>query len=106
MLTEDQLKDLESKFPGCARVVGPGEAFEIIVRKPTRQEYRMWRTKVANPQTLPDASEELIRQCAVHPDRAGVEALFNEFPAIAESDGAQAAIKRLTGMSSQEAAKL
>lgn len=99
MVTEEQLKDLEAKHVRIAHLKGVGTPapWELVIRKPTRQEYRAFRAKSHNPNTLPDAQEDLVRCCAVYPPRGlELDALLEDWPGIPEA--ASRAITRLTGM--------
>ncbi len=99
MISEDQVKELETKHGRVAHLKGYGSPppWELVLRKPSRQEYRAFRAKSHNPQTLPDAQEDLVRCCSVLPPRGpDLDALLEEWPGIPEAAGK--AITRLTGM--------
>jgi hypothetical protein len=77
----------------------------IVLRKPNRGEYKMFRAQTNNPAQKADAQETFIRQTCVVPDRVGLDALLEEYPGIADSEGVTEACKALTGLSSVQDAK-
>lgn len=105
MIPKEKIEELESMHKRIAvlRGVGDPPAWEIVLRKPSRAEYKMFRAQIMNPAQAPDAQEILVRKCVVFPDAAGFDALLEDYPAIPEA--ASEAIKRLTGLGAAEDTK-
>lgn len=107
MLTEDQTKDLEAKYPGLTRLAQEidGEDVEFFVRRPTRAEYKMWRVAIHDDQKRPEATEILVRQCCVHPDRDAVLALLDKYPGLFDGAGVQRWVVKVTGAAAEARGK-
>ena len=97
MLTEDQLKELESTHKRIAHIRAKDGEWEVVFRKPTRAEYKRFRSSINDPQNAADAAEQLARQCVVYPTREAFDALLEDWPAIPEASSK--AFLRLVGMS-------
>lgn len=100
-LTDEALAELETKHKRIARVRGKANAdgshpWEIVIRKPTRAEYKRFRSHVSNENTKADATELLVRAVVVFPTPDAFDALLEEWPAIPEA--ASEALLRLMGL--------
>jgi hypothetical protein len=84
-LTPDQIDALKADH-GQLHVL---EACDraIIVKMPSRQEYRKFKTMGMDAQKRPDALEVLVKLVTVHPVRHELEAMFEQLPALAETFG-------------------
>ena len=104
MLTDVQIQELEAKH-GRIGVVRSrdGKSWEIVLRKPSRMEYRQFRSNVNNPQRHDMAQETLVKQTCVSPDGAGLEALLDEWPGIPEA--CSRILIELAGMAGDEQGK-
>lgn len=102
MLTDEKIQELETTHKRIAHLRGADGSWEIVLRKPTRAEYKHFRSMAHGAQTA-DAQEVLIRKLCVYPDRDAFDALLEEWPGIPEAAGET--IKRLTGMSASEDVK-
>lgn len=96
MLSDDQIKELEAKHKRVARCGAVGGEWEVVFRAPNRAEYKRFRAAINNPNTAPDAQEQLARQCVVYPSREAFDALLEEWPAIPEA--CSKAFSRLMGL--------
>ena len=103
MLTEDQVKELETKYGRVAHVVGAGGKWEVVFRKPARAEYKRFRSMSHNPSTVADAQETLCRACVVHPSKEAFDALLEDWPGICEAAGK--ALSELAGIAVDESVK-
>jgi len=95
-VTDELLKELESKHQRVCHLRGRDGGWEVVFRRPTRQEYKRFKASMHNPQLAPDAQEQLARQCVVHPSKEAFDALLEDFPAIPEA--ASEAFSRLMGL--------
>lgn len=104
-VTQTLLDDLEAKHKRVAHLKGPGDPvpWEVVIRKPTRPEYKQFRAMSHNPSQVSEAQEVLIRKICVYPERDALDALLDDWPGIPESCGK--AIASLAGISAQEDVK-
>lgn len=65
------------------------KSHEVVVRKPDRQIWRKFVTLAADQSRRPDAIERIFLDCVVYPDAAGVQALLDRYPALAQQFGAE-----------------
>ena len=103
MISQAQLNELEAAHKRIAHIVGKGEAWEIVLRKPTRAEYKQFRSKTHNPSQVADAQEILVRQIVVYPNRETFDALLEDYPGSPESCGPT--LQDLVGMTADEQGK-
>ena len=103
MLTEDQIAEFETTHNRIAHVIGKDKAWEVVVRKPTRSEFKRFKAMVHNPSQAPDAMEHLIRTCVVYPSRDALDALLEDFPALPAAFDSQLA--ELVGAAADETVK-
>ena len=104
MLTDEQIATLEAQYKTIAVVRNPRSDEMVVLRKPTRAEYKMFRSNANNPQKHESAQETLVRQIAVYPDAAGLERLFDgEWLALDQACGK--ALVALLGTTGDESLK-
>ena len=109
MLTKEDLAALEATHKRIAHVIGPlgkdGKTaqWECVFRKPTRAEYKRFRSMVNTPGQGGDAGESLARSCVVHPAPEAFDALLEDYPAICEASAQD--IGKLAGLFADESVK-
>jgi hypothetical protein len=104
MIDPKLLADLEAAHGRIGVVTAKNGAWEVVLRKPSRAEYKMFRSLSHNAQKLPEAQEQLFGQTCVYPaDRAAREVLLDEWPGIPEACGQM--LIDLAGMSGIESGK-
>jgi len=103
--TPEELAEFDAKYKRTAVVratSGNGSpAWCVVLRKPSRPEYKMLRAQSHDESAKADAQEVLFRKICVWP--ADVEALLDDWPGIPEACGA--AILDLTGAAGKADAK-
>jgi hypothetical protein len=95
MLTADEFKDLETKHKRIGRLKSKSGAWEVVFRKPTRAEFKQFRSRAHNPAQKAEAQEILARQCVVFPSREAFDALLEDYPAICDSEASTDLFQRL-----------
>lgn len=106
-LTKQQVEEFDAKYGRIAHVKGmplPGEdepSWEVVLRKPRRAEYKVYRSQVT--QSIADATEYYVLATCVHPTGDALEALLDEYPGIPEACGKQ--IHKLVGLEVEGAVK-
>lgn len=104
MVTEDQIQALEQTHGRIAVVASPdSKSWQVVLRKPKRAEYKMFRAHSGDPVKRSEAQETLFKQTCVAPTGAELEALLDEWPGIPEACGA--ALMSLAGMTGVESGK-
>lgn len=105
MINKEQLSELEATHKRIAHVQGKGTPtpWEVVLRKPTRAEYKHYRSQSNNPAQTADAQEILVRKLVVHPSAEAFDVMLEEWPGIAEACGN--AISILAGFSAAADAK-
>lgn len=101
------LLNLEAKYGRIGVVLSddPGE-WGVVVRRPTRQEYKLYRANSNNPQKAPDAREALFLATCVIPDGPTMsEPLLEAWPGIPEACAVAGTFGRLAGMTGAEGGK-
>ncbi len=88
--TPEQIAALEAKHRRVIVVHASLEendepVWSVVLRKPTRPEYKMVRAELLDEARKPDATERLFRKICVLPDGAGIDALLDEWPAVPEA---------------------
>lgn len=106
-ITPEKLAELEAAHKRVAHVHSVGVLadghtyeWELVLRKPTRTEYKQLRAQAQNERTSSDALEMCVRRLAVFPSPEEVGELFEEWPGIAEACGR--AVERLAGVAGTE----
>jgi hypothetical protein len=101
-LTQSDLEALDSQHRDIIYVSDP---VEVVFRKPTRDECKMFRRNLHDPRVSAEAQELLCRAIVVYPSRDGFDSILNDFPLLCDAPKVSEAIMRLTGMAAQEGAK-
>ena len=106
-LTQEQIETLEATHKRVAHLKSATSRkdgtpdWEAVLRRPTRTEYKMFRSMAHDPVKKPEAQELLTIKCCVWPPtRAEVDALLDEWPGIPEA--ASEAIQTISGMKAEE----
>lgn len=60
---------------------------EVVVRAPSRPEWKRFRAAQADPAKRIDAQEQLLRGCCVAPGSGDLSALLEKRPGLAETFG-------------------
>lgn len=83
------LVELEAKHGRIGVVTSKdGKSWRVVLRKPKRAEYKMFRANTNNPQRAPEAQETLFMQTCLYPEgRAALDVLLEEWPGIPEACG-------------------
>jgi len=102
MLSKEEVEKFEAEHKRVAHLKAKDEAWELVLRKPNRAEYKRFR-KEATGDNSDSAQETLVRQIAVYPSRDALDALFDDYPGIAEACGK--AIRHLCGIEADEQGK-
>jgi hypothetical protein len=95
-ITEEKIAELESTHKRVAVVTCAEGEWQVAFRKPSRAEYKRFRSSINDPQLSADATEQLARTLVVYPSREAFDALLEEWPAIPEASSK--ALLRLMGM--------
>ena len=109
MVSTEQLSNFEVKYRRVAHLVSSRKKvdgspeWEIVLRKPTRIEYKHFRSQCHNDARIADAQEEMVRKLMVYPEGDAISNLLEDWPGIPEACGE--ALRDLAGMSGQESAK-
>lgn len=103
MLSKDQLSELDGKHGRTCHIVC-GE-IEVVLRAPTRAEYRRCRAATHNPSQMADAQEDLVRQIVVYPSTDDFDRLLEKFPGFCENKEVSEQIARFTGIIASDAKK-
>jgi len=100
--TEEEIAALDAQYKRTAvvkavRSNGEGPIWCVVLRKPSRPEYKLWRSQTHDEGLKADSQELLVRKLIVWPklDAAGIEALLDDWPGIPEACGQ--ALLDLTG---------
>ncbi len=83
MLTEQQIADLREKHGRVAHVVGEDDAWEIVIKAPTREQYAAFKSALQDDVQKPKATELLFRKLVVFPEN--FDALLDQYPAIPDA---------------------
>lgn len=104
ILSPEQLAELEQKHGRIGVVSHPDDkSWVVVLRKPKRAEYKMFRAHANNPQHAPDSQENLLKQTCVWSYPTALDPLLEEWPGIPEACGKTLAM--LAGMSGLEQGK-
>lgn len=104
VISQEKLAELEAKH-GRVGVVShaDGKSWVVVLRKPRRAEYKMFKAHLTEPRRAADAQENLVKQTCVFPDAPTLEALLDEWPGIPDACGNT--IIALSGMAGVEQGK-
>jgi hypothetical protein len=81
MLTPEIIERLKAAHPNTELHELAFADGSVVVRLPSRSEYRMFQSIVTD-RSLPEGLEYLLNTCVVHPDAAAVAALFERRPGL------------------------
>lgn len=84
---KETIERLKAEY-GEVYLVEVGEA-GVIVRPPTRAEYRRFRALAIDEKKRADAVERLVRDCVLWPDADGLDELLERRPALTEVIGGE-----------------
>lgn len=93
-MTDDQIRALKEKHGEKLKVIPvPATEFdaetEIVIKRPSRGEYKRFRTMLFDDAQKADAVETLAKNCVVYPENFA--ALLEDRPALADLVGGKAA---------------
>ena len=57
---------------------------EVVLRPPTRAEWRRFKEQGQDAQRRIGAAEQLVKDCVVHPEAAEFEKLLDRYPGIVD----------------------
>lgn len=98
MISKEQLDELETLHGRIAHVRSLREGeWEVVLKKPRRADYKMFRSQSHNAAQASDATEILVRKLVVYPSADEFMALLEEYPAIPEA--CSGAVGMLVGIS-------
>ena len=86
-LSEAEIDAAKAQAPSATKISMLDGALEVMVRRPTRQEWKAYRQAGFHPDPAKQsgAGEQLFLACCLVPDKAHVMEMLEEFPAIVES---------------------
>lgn len=84
MLDDKKLSELAAKSPGKLTSLKASGA-EVVVRVPSRLEFRKWKADCQDDRKRLDAAELLLLPCVVYPDVAELEQLFEDKPGLVDT---------------------
>ena len=102
MLSEDQVKELQAKWPRLFRVVVTDEndgAHEVFVRAVTRPEFKRYRKRIGDPNFRDEAVEELLTDCVAYPPPEDFQKLLEALPGACEGISGLAPVRKMLGLS-------
>lgn len=103
MLTSEQIEEFRTKYKRIAHVVGTDNAWEVVLRKPTRAEFKRYKG-LLHGEGKAAACEWMAIATCVHPaSPEAFEALLEDYPAIPEACSPKIAL--IVGLSVDEATK-
>jgi hypothetical protein len=111
MLSEEQIKAYEAQHTDIAHVLGPRAtptaepAWELVMRRPKKGEYRRYKTELASDRTKVDANENLVRALVIFPDAMTFDKLLDKYPAIVDSEPVHKALGQFVGIEAEQLGK-
>lgn len=105
MLTEEQVAELETKYPGVVRLHGTDPLdesyeWEVFLRrpKPDRSETKMFLANIHNDTRKAEEGERLFKVLCVYPDAAGLTSLLSRLQALAYAPVVVETIGKMIGL--------
>lgn len=95
------LDQLQAKHQDVAILSANDEV--IVVRPPTRPEYKRFRARSVDVNMRADAVEELTKSVLLYPDRTGFDVILDKKPALADVFGAK--VLELAGLTQEAEVK-
>ena len=83
--TDEQIKALKAQHKDVHLHAVAACDEEFIVRSPTRDEWHAFKTAAQDPARKRVAPENFAKACAVSPDAAALDSLFETMPGLAET---------------------
>jgi hypothetical protein len=110
VISVEDLAKVEAAHPGMIRCTGPKDdagvpEWEVLVRRPTRPEFKRYRARLRDPQWAPEATEEMITDMILRPDRPGFQKLLDTWPALCEGIAALPAVAAMLGLTARAQGK-
>ena len=87
----------EAKAKGDEITQFSQDGIEVLVKPPTRPQWKRFRALIADEKRRPDALEQLLRDCLVYPGLTDLDAILEKKPGLAESFGGS--LVELAGLS-------
>jgi hypothetical protein len=103
LLSQEKLDELESVHKKVFHLEIDGQT--IVLRKPTRGEWKKFRSDSTNDAKKSDANEMLWRALVVFPSREEFSEMLEEYPALCESPECTTGLKWLCGMVAEGTSK-
>ncbi len=107
--TPEEIAALEAEHKRVGRIPGGDGAYEIVIRKANKPEWRMFRGNAHDDDAKADAEETLVTQCCgavgyegrkaigKEPSRALLAEVLNDWPQSPDDKNVSALIKKLNG---------
>lgn len=108
-ITPEQMAELEAthkRIAYCASDTVTADGFpewEIVLRRPSRAEYKMYRSESNDPSRVADSQERQARRTVVWPSHEQFDAMLDDFPGIAEACAAP--LNKLAGIAQVDTGK-
>ena len=85
MISDEKVAELKAKHSDLTLL--KAGSFEIVVRPPTREEWKRFRKEASDDAKKSDSVEGILRACTVYPDASEVVSMLAKKPALAEKFG-------------------
>ncbi len=82
-ISKDVLEKLKSEHGSLTELSVDNDA--VVVRLPSRGEWKKFRATIADDRKRGDAAEQLLRSCIVFPDETAIEKMLDVRPGLAET---------------------
>jgi hypothetical protein len=82
----ERIRELKDKFPhsDLSLITAPtGEV--VVLRNPSREEWRRFKVKAADERKRSDAMEQLLSICVVEPSAVALDSMLEKRPALLET---------------------
>jgi hypothetical protein len=105
IISQEKLDALETQYKRIGVVTHPdGKSWAVVLRKPTRSEYKLFKANANNANTQSEAQEKLFKGTCVLPEgQPAIDALLEDWPGIPEA--CSKTFQMLAGMSGVEEGK-
>jgi hypothetical protein len=87
VIPQAKLEALEAMHKRIGVVTHPdGKSWAVVLRKPARSEYKLFKANANNPSTQAEAQEKLFKAtCLIPEGQPAIEALLEDWPGIPEA---------------------